>query len=125
MQSTGHSSMQALSFRSTQGCAMTYVTGGPPGGRVPDTEVADALGSDSSIADDDVPLAPGLLWRWDVDAGNWRKLVGPGVVVRPRLTDGGLTDAVGLLISVDDVLLVDTRRGPVRVALDQVVAGKP
>src|ERR687886_374198 len=26
MQSTGHSSMQALSLRSTQGCAITYVT---------------------------------------------------------------------------------------------------
>src|SRR4029450_8423742 len=29
MQSTGHSSMHALSFRSTQGCAMTYVTSVP------------------------------------------------------------------------------------------------
>src|SRR6478735_4130245 len=45
MQSTGHSSMQALSFRSTQGCAMVYVTSrsssvrvrlvSPPPGRLP------------------------------------------------------------------------------------------
>jgi N-acetylglutamate synthase len=59
--------------------------------------------------------------------------VGSRVVVRSRLdppagaASGGpsLTDAVGVLVSVDDLeLVVQTRRGPVTIARDRVVAAK-
>lgn len=50
---------------------------------------------------------------------------GTRVVVRYRI-DGGQTDALGELLRVDAALcVVDTRRGPVSVALDSVTAAKP
>ena len=50
--------------------------------------------------------------------------VGMRVVLRHRI-DGGLTDALGPLISADDTtLVVQTRRGPVAVARRDVVAAK-
>ncbi|WP_298459473.1 hypothetical protein [uncultured Cellulomonas sp.] len=57
----------------------------------------------------------------------WRRwAVGTRVVVRHRLPDGRLTDALGELAEVDDAgLMIATRRGPVRVAGADVVLGKP
>src|SRR3954451_18106219 len=114
MQSTGHSSMQALSLRSTQGCAMTYVTTGPPvGWSAP--SIADVLprgppgvrGGDDTVAD-----APDL----------WQRRVGQRVVVRRRLPDGSATDVVGPLTAVDDAALtVAGRGGEVRIPLADVV----
>lgn len=55
--------------------------------------------------------------------------VGARVVVRRRLPDGApaaYTDVVGVLTAVDDaVLTVETRRGPVAVPRQDVVAAKP
>ncbi|MBO1756307.1 GNAT family N-acetyltransferase [Allobranchiibius sp. CTAmp26] len=50
--------------------------------------------------------------------------VGMRVVLRHRI-DGGLTDALGPLVSADEAtLVVQTRRGPVAVPRDAVVAAK-
>jgi len=58
-------------------------------------------------------------------AVQWDGLVGRRVVVRYRLTAGGLTDALGDLVDVSDTtLVVRTARGEVRVARADVVAGK-
>jgi len=55
----------------------------------------------------------------------WRGRVGQRVVVRHRLPDGSATDVVGELLHADDrVLVVAGRRGDVRVAVGDVVAGK-
>ncbi|GAA4543989.1 putative acetyltransferase [Amycolatopsis samaneae] len=51
--------------------------------------------------------------------------VGTRVVVRYRI-EGGFTDALGTLLARDaTTCTVDTKRGPVVVPLDAVVAAKP
>lgn len=50
--------------------------------------------------------------------------LGTRVVVRTRI-DGGFTDAVGYLRSCDQArCVIETRRGPVVIALAEVVAAK-
>src|SRR5690349_21641237 len=104
MQSTGHSSMQALSSRSTQGSAITYVTA--------------VLRGDGSAR----PSMPNVLEQ------GW---LGRRVTVRRVLgrTEQGRThygDVVGDLVRLDaGVAVIDTRNGPVEVALDTIVIGKP
>ncbi len=52
--------------------------------------------------------------------------VGTRVVIRYRLPEGGFSDALGDLVSADDATaVVVTRRGPVRVAAEDAVIGKP
>jgi GNAT superfamily N-acetyltransferase len=59
-------------------------------------------------------------------AVRWEPLVGRRVVVRYRLTGGGLTDVLGELVGVSPTdLVVRSARGDVRVARADVVAGKP
>lgn len=57
----------------------------------------------------------------------WREWpVGTRVVIRYRLPEGGYSDALGELIEADESsAVVATRRGPVRVAADDAVVGKP
>ncbi len=61
---------------------------------------------------------------------SWAQLLadlGPGrrVVVRYRI-EGGFTDALGVLVSIDDLaVVIETRKGPVTVILTAVVAAKP
>lgn len=55
---------------------------------------------------------------------SWREHVGRRVVVRFRLPDGALTDALGDLVSGPDPLVVRTTRGDVTIPADAVVAGK-
>jgi len=60
---------------------------------------------------------------------NWGRLlsdlgIGTRVVVRYRI-ESGFTDALGVLVTVDDLsCIVQTRRGPVTIALPAVVAAK-
>lgn len=50
---------------------------------------------------------------------------GQRVVVRYRLAAGGYSDALGELLEVDAAgVRVETRRGPVSVAADDIVLGK-
>lgn len=53
--------------------------------------------------------------------------IGTRVVVRYLIEDGErATDALGVLLErTDDHVVVDTRRGPERVPLDQVILAKP
>ncbi|WP_159619997.1 hypothetical protein [Ruania rhizosphaerae] len=54
---------------------------------------------------------------------SWR--AGERVVVRFRLPEGGLTDALGELLRVDDSgVEVETRRGPVAVPAEAIVLAK-
>ncbi len=57
----------------------------------------------------------------------WRRwAVGTRVVVRRRLPEGGYGDVLGELLEVGpDGVVVATRRGPVRVAGDDIAVGKP
>ncbi|MFC4554104.1 hypothetical protein [Georgenia faecalis] len=51
---------------------------------------------------------------------------GTRVVVRYRLAAGGFSDALGDLLEVGaDGVVVATKRGTVRVAATDIVAGKP
>jgi hypothetical protein len=56
----------------------------------------------------------------------WRHWpVGARVVVRRSLVEGGLGDVLGELLEVGpDGVLVDTRRGPVRVDAERIVLAK-
>src|SRR3954464_8325758 len=98
MQSTGHSSMQALSFRSTQGSAMTYVTSGvsfhglPPrcASSVPDVRAAEPGG---------VPYAQEV---GPADAG-------VRISLRRRYPDGQLGDVLGVLESWGDDAVTGVR----------------
>ncbi|MEE6295831.1 putative acetyltransferase [Georgenia wangjunii] len=54
-----------------------------------------------------------------------RWALGTRVVVRYRLPDGGLSDALGeVLETAVDGVLIATRRGPVRVRAADMVTGK-
>jgi hypothetical protein len=54
----------------------------------------------------------------------WR--VGTRVVVRRRLPEGGYGDVLGDVVEVGpDGVVVQTRRGPVRVAAADIALGKP
>jgi GNAT superfamily N-acetyltransferase len=58
-----------------------------------------------------------------VDLASWRP--GTRVVVRRRLPDGSATDVVGTLLATrPDAVRIDTRRGPVDVAVADVVAAR-
>src|SRR4029078_12508359 len=101
MQSTGHSSMQALSLRSTQGWAMTYVTCDPPR-----TDGARRRGTRPGC-----PPGPPLVSRTPYPSRTGRgalsgrvdprlgpEHVGQRVVVRRRIGNGRVADVlVGLL----------------------------
>lgn len=64
---------------------------------------------------------PGARWARSLVPAD----VGARVVVRHRLADGRLTDALGRLEAwADGVLVVRTRTGTVRVAQEALVAGK-
>src|SRR5690348_1574911 len=53
-------------------------------------------------------------------------VVGVRVVVRHRLPDGRATDTLGVCTSWDESsLVVESERGPVEIALSDVVTGKP
>src|SRR5688572_7903489 len=86
MQSTGHSSMHALSLTSTQGSAITYVTA-----------VLFQVGSGSSVADVPVdgPSGAGRDVRYTRDAGPGD--TGVRVSLRRRLDEGGLGDVLGVV----------------------------
>ncbi|WP_084078358.1 hypothetical protein [Demequina sp. NBRC 110057] len=56
------------------------------------------------------------------------RLPAPGarVVVRYLLPDGSATDALGTLLSADrETVVVDGKRGVVRIAVSEIVAAKP
>src|SRR6478609_605412 len=127
MQSTGHSSMQALSFRSTQGCAMVYVTVRSSSVRVPPS-----IATSQPIAHPGVPVSrpfvgmgvPMVVRFGPAD-------VGRRVTLRRRLLDAGpddpsLGDVVGVLESWSKGLLTLRRRTgeQVEVPLLTVVAGR-
>src|SRR5215213_3469590 len=124
MQSTGHSSMHALSLRATQGCAMTYVTGAvllvrraPDGTRWSPPSIADA-------------------WCYGRGEGRMSGRIGPRVgpsdvgqrvVLRRRAAGGRFADVLGDLLAWDveaATARVRTRAGEVAVPLADVVAGK-
>src|SRR5688572_29665249 len=129
MQSTGHSSMHALSSRSTHGSAITYVTGGPSSNprrtnrRAAHCTCSGAGTSKPNISaprrDTTVAMKIGVVVLKSSDLGH-------RVVVR-HLTDRGPTDVLGELITFDaDRLVVRTERGEERViARTAVIAGKP
>src|ERR1700742_4734347 len=104
MQSTGHSSMQALSSRSTQGSAITYVTAVLRG-----EEVA-------------APSMPNVLEP---------RFLGRRVTVRRGLGRSDLGrlhygDVVGDLIDLDEArAVIDTRHGLVEVPLASISIAKP
>ena len=53
-------------------------------------------------------------------------LPGMRVVVRYRLPDGRVTDALGVLLSADEThLVVDGKRGVETIAIADVIAAKP
>src|SRR5512139_2262305 len=126
MQSTGHSSMHALSRTSTQGCAMTYVTSYSSRAR---------HGSPQACCYLVLPL-PG----WSFDTGvamsqnrGTRPLVkvsssdvGQRVSLRRHLPTGGYSDVVGVLESwAGGTLRVRRRDGElVEVPEDILFAGK-
>lgn len=60
------------------------------------------------------------------DAPAWRRWrAGTRVVVRRTLPEGGWTDVLGHLLEVTaDGVLVDTRRGPVRVPAEAIALAK-
>src|SRR5919112_5523450 len=98
MQSTGHSSMQALSLRSTQGWAMTYVTCAvllmrraptAPGGYAP--SIADAGGRERGEGRMSGRVGPRL---GPAD-------VGRRVVLRRRAGGGRFADVLGDLLAWD------------------------
>src|SRR6476660_2401955 len=120
MQSTGHSSMQARSLRSTQGWAMTEVMGSGP----PVVERAAADASRPSMPDmTGDPLRGTTGHR--LTAG---LTVGSRVVVRYRLEEGSeaaATDFLGELVARnDDFLVVDTRTERVKLVRADVIAAK-
>lgn len=57
----------------------------------------------------------------------WRAwAVGTRVIVRRRLAEGGYSDVLGDLLTVDDDgVQITTRRGVVRVAAAEIAIGKP
>lgn len=58
-------------------------------------------------------------------ADEWTRHIGSRVVVRVR-HGRGARDVLGELLAVDDTgLLVEGRRGPERIALEEILAGKP
>src|SRR3954447_8390467 len=122
MQSTGHSSMQALSFRSTHGWAMTYVTSGPPVGLFNRPRRSCAVWC---RAERQGGCPSPLLSISDVagvaDPG-WGSYVGSRVVVRLR-RGTGFRDILGELVSFDNgALRILTKSGDtVSVAVDDVV----
>ena len=132
--------MQALSLRSTQGCAITYVTAVllvvvVPS--IPDSAAGARPRSRPATADParrrvrrHLLLVGGVrrvnLWDACVStAETWARRVGQRVVVRYRLPDGSATDVVGELLRADAAaLVVAGRQGEITVALADVVAGK-
>src|SRR3954468_3020210 len=113
MQSTGHSSMQALSFRSTQGSAMTYVTSGVSFHGLP-TRCA------SSVADVSADEPVGVRYAREVGPGD----SGVRISLRRRYPDGQLGDVLGVLESWVDGGGAFVRASGERVVLpeDDVVA---
>src|SRR5665213_2425980 len=115
MQSTGHSSTHALSLRSTQGWAITYVTGSPSlEARWPHLVSANA-GRCRLLGVTGVSFVPDLaLTQLDV---------GARVTVRRRLDSGQLADVTGDLESLDaDRLAIRGRDGdPVVIEVGAVV----
>src|SRR5947199_6643145 len=122
MQSTGHSSMHALSSRSTQGSAITYVTGwsSTRTSRAAPQYVTACRGTRGGGS---VGAGWNMTVRYDME-----RLVGRRVSVRQRVgeRDGRplFDDAVGDLVTDGAGLVVQTRRGPVRVDPGAVVAAR-
>ena len=61
------------------------------------------------------------------DVPIWRAwTVGTRVIVRRRLAEGGYSDVLGDLLTVDDDgVQIATRTGPVRVPAAEIAIGKP
>src|SRR5205823_8711210 len=111
MQSTGHSSTQARSFRSTHGWAMTYVTGDTPrfGVRLPTGGATLCFSDLVSRARPVFCTEVQLRKAWSVTSSRSRRLtdaaVGERWVIRARLPDGSATDLIGWLEVLDPTTL--------------------
>src|SRR4051794_30912048 len=132
MQSTGHSSMQALSLRSTQGWAMTYVTvrSSSCGRRVAAGLRLARAHQVRRLVSRTAGRSPTgrVLVSSRVSPRLGPDLVGQRVVVRRRLGGGRVGDLLGELLAWDSdgdgQVRVRTRHGEVQVPISEVVAGK-
>lgn len=143
MQSTGHSSIHALSLTSTHGCAITYVTSLCLSTLVPAILPVNAPGAHAGLIDFRAYYLPafganvaerhtaGAIYDEGVTSPvktpqDFLAGTAPGtrVVVRYRI-EGGLTDALGDVVSVTGgECTVRTRRTDVVIPLALVVAAK-
>src|SRR6478609_11725567 len=127
MQSTGHSSMQALSFRSTQGCAMVYVTVRSSSVRVPPS-----IATSQPIAHPGVPVSRPFLGIGVPMVVRFGPAdVGRRVTLRRQILDvapgePSLGDVVGVLEGWSDGTLTLRKRSGELVAVPEitVVAGR-